>query len=133
MTATTRTTRRGPATAVGVLALIGVVGSLIMTLAHLGLDLGVIEAAYLPPVAIGFAVGALLFAAVAYGAFRQTAWAWPLALVVNGLGFVSSVFPVRGVEALVPALVTLAALVILLSRPGRDALLYRRERASERS
>ena len=76
MTDTTATTRRAPATAVGVLALVGVVGSLIMTLAHLGIDVGVIRAAYLPPVAIGFAVGALLFAAVAYGAFRRTAWAW---------------------------------------------------------
>jgi hypothetical protein len=48
------------------------------------------------------------------------------ALVVNALAFLSSVFPVRGIEAVVPALVTLAAIVVLLSRPGRDALLYRR-------
>jgi hypothetical protein len=113
-----------------VLAVAGVVGSIVMTLAHLDLGLPVIEALgpgrSLPPVAAGFAVGALLFAVVAYAAFRQTAWAWPVALVVNALAFVSAVFPVRGVEALVPALVTLAALVILLSRPGRDALLYRR-------
>lgn len=124
------TKRAGAATAVGVLAVLGTVGSIVMMLAHLGLDLGIIEAVNLPPVAVGFAIGALLFAAVAYGAFRQMSWAWPAALVVNGLAFVSSVFPVRGVEALVPALVTLAALAILLSRPGRDALLYRRTRGT---
>jgi hypothetical protein len=122
----TITARPGAATTVGVLAVLGIVGSLIMMLAHLGLDLGFIEAVNLPPVAIGFAVGALLFTAVAYGAFRQTPWAWPVALVVNALAFLSSVFPVRGIEAVVPALVTLAAIVVLLSRPGRDALLYRR-------
>jgi hypothetical protein len=124
----TDTTTRRPtaATAVGVLAVLGVVGAIVMTLAHLGIDLGFIRAVRLVPVAAGFAVGSLLFAAVAFGAFRRAAWAWPLGVVVNGLAFVSSIFPVRGLEALVPAAVTLAALVILLSRPGRDALLYRR-------
>jgi hypothetical protein len=68
----------------------------------------------------------VLFALVAYGAFRTARWAWPVALVVNSLAFLSSVFPVRGVEALVPAAVTLGAIALLLSRPGRDALLHRR-------
>jgi uncharacterized membrane protein (UPF0136 family) len=126
MTSTTTRTRPPAATAVGVLAVVGVVGAIVMTLAHLGLDLGFIRAVALPPVAAGFAVGAVLFAAVAYGAFRRTSWSWPFALVVNALGFVSAVFPWRGVEAVVPAAVTLAALAVLLSRPGREALLVRR-------
>ena len=121
--------RPAAATAVGVLALLGVVGSVLMTLAHLDLDVAFLQALgpgrSLPPVAAGFAVGAVLFAVVAYGALRTAPWAWPIALVVNAVAFVSAVFPVRGVEALVPALVTLAALGLLLSRPGRDALLQR--------
>jgi hypothetical protein len=126
MASTATGTRQPAATAIAALALVGMVGASIMTVAHLGIDLGFIRAAALPPVAAGFAVGAVLFAAVAYGALRSTAWAWPLGLVVNGVGFVSAVFPWRGAEALLPAAVTLAAVVILLSRPGREALLYRR-------
>lgn len=111
--------RPGAATAVGVLAVLGTLGSIVMVVAHVRLDL--------PAVAALFAVGTLLFAAVAVGAFRLTSWAWPVAVVVNGLGFASSVMPWRGLEnSGVPALVTLVALVLLLSRPGRDALLYRR-------
>lgn len=134
MTDTSTRTRQPAATAIGVLALVGTIGAVVMALAHLGIDVGVIRAASLPPVATGFAVGAVLFALVAYGAFRRTAWAWPLALVVNGIGFLSAVFPWRGPEAIVPAAVTLVAVAILLSRPGRDALLYRRAaRRSRRS
>lgn len=130
MTDTAPATRPAAATIVGVLAALGIVGSIVMTLAHLDLDIAGLRALgpnrSLPGVAAMFAAGAALFAAVAYGAFRRTAWAWPLALVVNGLAFLSSVFPVRGIEALVPVAVTLVAVVVLLSRPGRDALLYRR-------
>ncbi len=131
MPATTTARRPTAATVVGVLAVLGVVGSVVMTLAHLDLDIPVV-AALGPPAAVpvvvpaGFALGAVLFALVAYGAFTRASWAWPLALVVNALALVSSVFPVRGAEALVPAAVTLAAVVVLLSRPGRDALLYQR-------
>lgn len=123
------------ATAVGVLALLGVVGSVVMTLAHLDLDIPVVSALgptgrALPAVAAGFAVGTLLFAAVAYGAFARTSWAWPVALVVNGLALASATMPWRGIESSgVPALVTLIALVVLVSRPGRSALLYDRDRA----
>jgi hypothetical protein len=129
-----RTDRPAAATAVGILAVLGVIGSIVMTLAHLDLQIPVVSALgptgrAIVPVAVGFAFGAVLFAVTAYGAFRRAGWAWPVALVVNGLAFASSVMPWRGIEnSGVPALVTLIAIAILLSRPGRDALLYSRQR-----
>lgn len=114
-----RVERSKAALAVGALAVVGMLGSIAMVVFHV--DLG------LPLVAVGFGVGALLFAVTGYGAFTRASWAWPLALVVNGLGLVSSVVPWRGLEMSgPPALVTLIAVVILLSRPGRAALLYHR-------
>lgn len=122
---TAHASRSGAATAIGVLAVLGVLGSIVMVVAHLMLEL--------PAVAAGFVVGAVLFAAVAYGVFRRATWAWPLALVVNGLGFISSVMPWRGIEnSGPPALIMAVALVLLLSRPGREALLYRRTGADAR-
>lgn len=110
--------RSGVATAIGVLAVVGVVGSVVMVVAHVSLDL--------PVVAGLFVVGAILFGVAAYGVFRRATWAWPVALVVNGLGFVSSVMPWRGLtNSGPPALITLVALGLLLSPAGREALLYR--------
>jgi hypothetical protein len=118
--------RPGVSTAIGVLAVLGFVGSVVMVVAHVNLGL--------PLVAALFVVGAVLFGVVAYGVFRQTTWAWPVALVVNGLGFVSSVMPWRGLtNSGPPALVTLIALALLLSPAGREALLYRRTRANQQA
>jgi hypothetical protein len=111
--------RPGAATAIAGLAALGTLGSIGMVVFHL-------TQIYLPFVAAGFVVGTFLFAAVTYGAWQRTTWAWPLGLVVNGLGFISSVVPWRGIEMSgPPALVTLIALGLLVSRPGREALLYR--------
>lgn len=119
-TDTSASTDRRPlaATAVGALAVLGALGSVGMVAAHLALDM--------PVVAAVFAGGTLLFGLVAYGAFARTSWVWPVGLVVNGLGLASALLPWRGLERSgLPALVTLVALALLISRPGRDALLYR--------
>lgn len=125
------TTARPPAaTAVGVLAALGVIGAIFMALAHSGLDLPLVSALGAPrivPVAVGFAVGAVLFGAVAWAALTQASWAWPFAVATNGIAFASSVMPWRGINRSgLPALVTLAALALLASRNGREALPYRR-------
>lgn len=117
----TRTTRRPPAaTAVALLATAGAIGAVAMTVFHVDLYRDGAVPVFVPA---GFAVGAVVFAVVAYGAWRRAAWAWPVALAVNGLGFASAVFPWRGAQALLPAAVTLAALAVLLSPRGRAALL----------
>ncbi|MDP9022629.1 MAG: hypothetical protein M3N57_08015 [Actinomycetota bacterium] len=124
-THTPSSTRPPAATAVAVLALLGVVGSVVMMLAHLGLGIPVIEnlgpGRMLLPVAIGFAVGALLYAVVAAGAFAVARWAWWAGLVVNGLAFLSAAFPFRGWISAVVMAVSAAALVVLLTPAGREA------------
>jgi hypothetical protein len=62
-----------------------------------------------------------LFAAVAYGAFSTTRWAWQLGLIVNGLAFVSAAFPYRGWVSGVAIAVALLSVAILLTPAGRRA------------
>lgn len=117
--------RPAAAVAVGWLAVVGAVGAAWMMLAHLGLDVAVLDAfgpgRMLAPVAAGFAVGTVLFAIVAHGAFRAARWVWPVGLVVNGLAFVSAAVPFRGWVSAIAMLVALAAVVVLLSPQGRSA------------
>lgn len=112
-------TRPTAATVVAVLGALGMVGSAAMIVLHLTLDL--------PGLAVAFGLGVLAYAAVTLGALRQASWAWPVALVVNAIALASTVMPWRGLERSgLPALVAVVALGVLVSRPGRDALLYRR-------
>ncbi len=117
--------RPAAASAVSVLALLGVVGSAVMTLAHLGLTIPIIEdlgpGRLLLPVAIGFAIGTVLYAVVAFGALAVAGWAWGAALVVNALAFLSAAFPYRGWVSGVAMVVSAAALVVLLTPAGRNA------------
>lgn len=126
-TAASSRTRPPAATAVGWLAVVGVVGAVFMSLAHLDVALPLLEVGRVVlPVAIGLAIGAVLYALVAYGAFTQRSWAWPAALVVNGIALAATAGPpFRGLFELVPIAVSLAALGVLVSRPGREALLNR--------
>lgn len=106
------------ATVIGVLGAIGLAGSAFMAVAHLSLSTAI---------AAGFGLGVVLFGAVTYGALRQTSWAWPVGLAVNAIALAGSVMPWRGLERSgLPTLITVTALALLVSRPGRDALLYRR-------
>ncbi|MBW3601378.1 MAG: hypothetical protein KY434_01605 [Actinobacteria bacterium] len=119
--------RAAPARAVGWLAVAGAAGSAAMSLSHAGVALPVVSALMpgrivLPPVAAGFAVGAVAFAAVAVGAFRRRPWAWAAGVAVNGLTLTSAAVPFRGVPSALAVAVTLAALGVLASRAGREAL-----------
>lgn len=113
-----------PALAIGALACLGAAGAAAMSIAHFGIALPGFEGPgrLLLPVALGFVVGTALFAAVAVGAFTRRSWAWPFAVVVNGLAFVSAAMPFRGPVSAVAMAVTGLALVLLLSPPGRAAL-----------
>lgn len=99
----------------GMLAVVGVLGAAYMAVAHR--DIGG------PGLALGLAGGALLYAAVAYAVFTAKAWAWPIALVVNGITLAVTTMPFRGGLAAVPVAVSVVALAILVSPPGRAALL----------
>jgi hypothetical protein len=122
--------RASAATAVAVLAVLGAAGGIAMTVFHVDLY----RAGALPlAVPVGFAAGAVAFAAVAFGAWTRARWAWPAAVVVNGLGFVAAVFPWRGPQALAPAAMTALALAVLVSPGGRAALLSRSSRPGGRA
>lgn len=120
-------TRPPAASAVGWLAVVGVVGAVIMSLAHLDVPVGFLDVGRVVlPVAIGLAVGAVLYAVVAYGAFTQASWAWPAALIVNGIALAATLGPPsRGPFELVPIAVSLVAIGVLVSPAGRAALLRR--------
>lgn len=130
-THTTDTSKRPKAaTTVGGLAVLGCLGSAAMTVAHLGIEMPLLGGGVtLVPVAAGFAVGTLVFAATAYGAFTLQSWAWPVALVINALALASTSSPLsRGdIEPVTVGAVaaSLLSLILLVSRPGRQALLYR--------
>jgi hypothetical protein len=109
---------------VGWLAVAGAVGAAVMSVAHWGVavplvaDVGRVVA----PVAVALAVGAVLYAVVAVGSFGRRRWAWTAGVVVNALALLSTASPpFRGPVELVAAAVSLAALVVLLSRRGREA------------
>lgn len=120
------TTRPPAAVIVGVLAVVGALGSGLMTLGHLGLDLPLLEAfgpgRLLAPVAAAFAVGTVLYVVVAYAAFTLTSWAWPVALVVNAVAFLTAAFPYRGWVSGAAIAVSLASIVVLVTPAGRAAL-----------
>lgn len=116
-----------PARAVGWLAAAGAAGSAVMSLSHAGVTLPGVSALMpgsivLPPVAAGFAVGAVLFGAVAVGAFRRRPWAWAAGVAVNGVTLAGAAVPFRGPPSALAIAVTLAALGVLISRPGREGL-----------
>lgn len=111
--------------AVGWLAVAGMVGAVFMSLAHWGLDVGFLGGGQVVlPVAVGMAAGAVLYALVAFGAFTRRSWAWPAALAVNAIALAATLIPFRWPSGLVPLAISLAAIGVLVSRPGRTALLH---------
>lgn len=130
-TSDTRPSPSAAARAVAVLGALGAVGSALMAVSHAGVTLPLLAAIgpggdrALPGVAAGFAVGVVLFALVAAGAWRQRPWAWAAALVVNGVALVVATVPWRGPASGAAAVITVAALAVLLSPPGRAAFLNR--------
>lgn len=119
------------AKAVGWLAVILAVGSVLLAVAHAGVSVPLLSSLgpggddAVPQAAAAFTVAAVLATFVAVGAFRQRAWAWALGLVVYALTVLAAVTPYRGVGSLLGVLLGVAGVVLLLSRSGRAALLPR--------
>lgn len=119
------TSRPPAATGVGCLAVLGAVGAAVMSLAHTGLPVPLVEGLgpgrALVPVAATFAVGAVAYAAVAVAALRTLSWWWPAALAVNVLAIASAAGQYRGLPSLVAIVLGVASLVVLLGPAGRRA------------
>lgn len=108
------------------LALAGAIGAAIMAVAHMGADLPLLPTQGLgravPPAAIAFTFGTLVFAAVAWGLRFCARWAWWLGLVANALALQGSAMPYRGAGSAVGIAISSLALVLLLLPSSRRAV-----------
>lgn len=131
MTTLTSRTRPAAATWVGVLSLLGALGSLLLCIGHLGVDVPLLSSLgpggdrAVPVAAAIFAVGAVAYAVVGLGALRLARWAWLAGVVVHALAILAGLGQFRGAASAVGILLSLAALVVLASPSGRRALRHR--------
>jgi hypothetical protein len=129
MDAQTRNTSTATLRALVAVTVVGAAGSLLMSIAHAGVEIPLFSALgpsgnrAIPPAAAGFAVGATLYAVTALGLARARSWAWAVGLVVNGLTLVSAAYPYRGLGSLAGIAVAVVSLGLLLARPVRTVLL----------
>lgn len=104
-----------------VLSIVGALGSGVMLLAHLGLDLDLLAplgpGRLIVPAAIGFAIGTIAYTVVVFGAAQHRSWAWLTALLVNGLAVVVASIPFRGWFSVIAVAVAAMAIILLLM-PG---------------
>ncbi len=128
LTRPSRARSRPVARAVGWLSAISALGAALLSIGHLGVEVPLVSALGpggdgVVPVAAGiFAVGALLYAAVAWGAFAGARWAWTAGVAVNVLALLGGVREYRGIASAVALALALAALVLLLVPCGRREL-----------
>lgn len=130
LTARAPTGARPPAASlVGWLQILAAVGSALLAVGHAGVRIPLLSALgpggdrAVPAAMVAFAVGALLYAAVAAGAFARARWAWFLGLAVNGLAVASGLTNYRGVASAAGIAIGLLVVVLLLAPGGRRALL----------
>lgn len=111
----------------GVLA----VGSALMAIGHLGLQLPVLSALgpggtrAVVPAAIAFSIAAALHGAVAYGVSRRMSWAWPLGVAVAGVTLLGAATPFRGAVSAIGIMLAGLQLGLLLTATARRSLLGR--------
>lgn len=117
------------AAAVAGLSAVLLLGCIAMAVAHAGVTVPLLSR-FGPggsdpvwPAFIAFSIGALLMATLVIGTLRRRPWSWALGVVVHGLVIFGSVTPYRGVGSLVAIVLAGLALALLVSRPGRAALL----------
>lgn len=126
-TGTARSSRPPAATAVAWLSVTSVVAAALMAVAHAGVTIPVVSAIgpggnrAIWPAVVVFFLGALVFAALAVGAFRLVGWVWPAAVAVNALAALSMVRPYRGLGSLLGLVLFGITLAVLVSPAGRRA------------
>ncbi|MPZ88491.1 MAG: hypothetical protein GEU81_10525 [Nitriliruptorales bacterium] len=133
MTATVTSRTHPPAAAVvGWLSLLGAIGTALLSVSHMGVEvpllagLGPGGTRAVPVAAVGFAVAAVLYAGIAFGAFRQASWAWTAGLVLNALAVLSGLGNFRGAASATGIVIGVLTLIVLISPGGRQALRRRR-------
>lgn len=135
MTSTTAPSRSRPsarprsaaAATVGWLAALAALGSALLAVAHLGVELPLLSAlgpggdTVVVPAAIAFTVGTVVWGALSASAFRGARWVLPGGVVFSVLSILSGAMPYRGVASGVGIALAAAVLVTLLSPAGRRA------------
>lgn len=108
------------------LAVLAAVGSALMAVAHLGVDLPLLPTQGLgravPAAAAAFGLGTVLFAAVAWGLRDRARWAWWLGLVGFALALQGSAMPYRGAGSAVGIVLSVLGLAALLHPVTRRGL-----------
>lgn len=128
----TSRTRPPAASLVGWLSLLAAIGTALLSVSHMGVEIPLLAnlgpggTRAVPVAAVGFAVAAVLYAGVAFGAFRQASWAWTAGVVLNALAVLSGLGNFRGVASAVGIVIGVLILIVLLGPGGRQALRRRR-------
>lgn len=118
-----------PVMLVTALSAVLAVGCAAMAVAHAGVNIPVLSrfgpqgTDAVPPAVVAFTVGTLVLGALAYGTARRRSWAWAGGIAVHALVVLGALTPYRGVGSLVAVVLAGAAVLVLLSPPGRTALL----------
>jgi hypothetical protein len=130
-------TRSSPAvrptatTAAGWLTVVAAVGTALLSVAHMGVDVPLLSAIgpggdrAVPVAAVAFGVGALVYAVVAAGLFGRRRWAWAAGVAVSVLSIASGLGNFRGAASAAGIAVSLAVLALLLT-PAMRAWCRRR-------
>ena len=109
-------------------------GCLALAIGHMGIAVPLISRLgpgggnAVVPAAIAFWIATALLTLLAGGLWRQRPWAWAVGLVVHGIVLAGAAFPYRGWGSLVGIVLAGSVFALLVSRPGRDALLYSSQR-----
>ncbi|QBI19000.1 hypothetical protein ER308_05200 [Egibacter rhizosphaerae] len=107
------------------------VGTALMSLAHSGVvipvlsEIGPATGAVVAEAAAGFGAAAVLLAVALVGLVRRLAWGWALATALHALVVLAAAFPFRGLGSVIGIVLSAAALLTLMSRSARMALLPR--------
>ena len=126
-----RRMQRPPAVTIAtVVTVVLALGCLALAVAHAGISLPLLSRLgpgggnAVVPAAIAFSVATAVLALLAMGMWRRRAWAWAVGLVVHGVVLAGAAFPYRGWGSLVGIVLAGGAFMLLVSRPGREGLLY---------
>lgn len=109
------------------LAGVAAVGTLLLAVAHTGVEVPVLSAlgpqgGAVPPAVVAFAVATVLFAGIGLGLARRNRVAWVAGLAVSVLAVLSGIGQFRGVVSAIGIVLSVALIGLLLAPPSRAAV-----------
>ena len=106
---------------------IAAVGTLLLAIAHLGIEIPMLsapgpEGGAVPPTAVALPIATALFAGVGYGLARRNRLAWGIGLGVSALSILSGIGQFRGVVSAIGIGLSVVLIGLLLAPASRDAV-----------